>query len=281
MTEHKLEIAAPAETAGGAEILGFRPLYRQVKANFVRRLVEGVWAPGTALPSEGQLASEIGVSQGTVRKALDELAAENLLVRRQGRGTFVAEHDEQRILFQFFKLVPDDGVARFPDSTVLSCAIAAVDPDRAGRPGTGAGGRCHPDPAHPFARGPPVGPRNREPAGTAFPGTGRRAGAEQSLQPVRDPLRRHHRPCTRAAEGGRALGRGGAPSRRRRGNAGPRDRPDRAVARGLARRAPVQPVSDGGGSLPVRSALTRSRSLNHPPKPTQSGPFITTHGGYA
>ena len=128
MTEHKLEIAAPAETAGGAEILGFRPLYRQVKANFVRRLVEGVWAPGTALPSEGQLASEIGVSQGTVRKALDELAAENLLVRRQGRGTFVAEHDEQRILFQFFKLVPDDGVARFPDSTVLSCGIAAADP---------------------------------------------------------------------------------------------------------------------------------------------------------
>ena len=112
MTEHKLEIAAPAETAGGAEILGFRPLYRQVKANFVRRLVEGVWAPGTALPSEGQLASEIGVSQGTVRKALDELAAENLLVRRQGKGTFVATHAEQHVQYRFLKLMPDTGDVR-------------------------------------------------------------------------------------------------------------------------------------------------------------------------
>ncbi len=114
MTEHKLEFATRPEQAAGAEALGFRPLYRQVKAIFVRRLVEGVWSPGTALPSEGQLASEIGVSQGTVRKALDELAAENLLVRRQGRGTFVAEHDERRILFQFFKLVPDDGDPALP-----------------------------------------------------------------------------------------------------------------------------------------------------------------------
>lgn len=128
MTEHKREIALPSEPAGGAEILGFRPLYRQVKDHFVRRLVDGVWAPGTALPSEGQLAAELGVSQGTVRKALDELAAENLLVRRQGRGTFVAEHDEQRILFQFFKLVPDDGAARFPDSTVLATESAEADP---------------------------------------------------------------------------------------------------------------------------------------------------------
>ncbi|HEY5795207.1 MAG TPA: GntR family transcriptional regulator [Bosea sp. (in: a-proteobacteria)] len=131
MTEHKLENATRPESPVGAEILGFRPLYRQVKDNFVRRLVDGVWSPGMALPSEGQLATEIGVSQGTVRKALDELAAENLLVRRQGRGTFVAEHDEQRILFQFFKLVSDDGVARFPDSRVLDMTSGPADPAEA------------------------------------------------------------------------------------------------------------------------------------------------------
>jgi GntR family transcriptional regulator len=85
------------------------------------------------LPSEGQLAAEIGVSQGTVRKALDELAAENLLVRRQGRGTFVAEHDERRILFQFFKLVPDDGERRFPDSQVLSVERARAEASEAQR----------------------------------------------------------------------------------------------------------------------------------------------------
>lgn len=128
MSVHKLEIAGQAGGAGMPEPLGFRPLYRQVKAIFVRRLVDGVWAPGEGLPSEGQLAAEIGVSQGTVRKALDELAAENLVVRRQGRGTFVAEHDERRILFQFFKLVPDRGAPRFPDSVVLSTTTGLADP---------------------------------------------------------------------------------------------------------------------------------------------------------
>jgi len=100
--------------------LGFRPLYQQVRDMFVQRMVEGRWTPGQALPSEIDLAAEVGVSQGTVRKALDAMAAERLVVRRQGRGTFVAEHDEARILFQFFKLVPDAGEPAFPESRVDS-----------------------------------------------------------------------------------------------------------------------------------------------------------------
>jgi GntR family transcriptional regulator len=102
-----------------ADTLAFRPLHRQVRDMLIRRLVDGVWAPGAPLPSETQLASELGVSQGTVRKALDTMAAENLVVRRQGRGTFVARHDEERIMFQFFKLVSDAGARSFPKSTVL------------------------------------------------------------------------------------------------------------------------------------------------------------------
>src|SRR6476620_2262834 len=86
--------------------LGFRPLYQQVRDVFVQRLVDGTWQPGQMLPSEMELAAEIGVSQCTVCNAMDALTSEKLLVRRQGRGTFVAEHDEARILFQFFKLVP-------------------------------------------------------------------------------------------------------------------------------------------------------------------------------
>lgn len=113
--------SAPVSDPGGARS-AFLPLYRQVKEHLVRRLIEGVWPPGLAIPSEGQLSAELGVSQGTVRKALDEMAAENLLVRRQGRGTFVAEHDETRILFQFFKLKPDEGPARFPDSRLLAAS---------------------------------------------------------------------------------------------------------------------------------------------------------------
>ncbi|MFG1463259.1 GntR family transcriptional regulator [Xanthobacter sp. DSM 24535] len=108
------------EVSEKPESFGFRPLYRQVREALIRRLVDRVWAPGQPLPSEMQLAAELGVSQGTVRKALDEMAAENLVVRRQGRGTFVASHDEDRILFQFFKLVADDGERRFPESQVVA-----------------------------------------------------------------------------------------------------------------------------------------------------------------
>ncbi len=106
--------------ADAADMPGFRPLYGQVRDTLIRRLVDGFWQPGQPLPSEIQLAAELGVSQGTVRKALDSMAADNLVVRRQGRGTFVAKHDEERILFQFFKLIPDSGTRSFPKSQVLS-----------------------------------------------------------------------------------------------------------------------------------------------------------------
>lgn len=95
---------------------GFRPLYQQVKQLLTDRIMQASWKPGAMLPSEQKLADELGVSQGTVRKALDAMTDENLLVRRQGRGTFVAEHDQERILFQFFKMTPDEGARRLPDS---------------------------------------------------------------------------------------------------------------------------------------------------------------------
>ncbi|MEO1223622.1 MAG: GntR family transcriptional regulator [Pseudomonadota bacterium] len=98
---------------------GFRPLYAQVRELLVARIARGEWAPGEALPSEGQIAVDLDVSQGTVRKALDAMTADRLLVRRQGRGTFVASHDENRVLFQFFKLTPDGGAREFPTSRLL------------------------------------------------------------------------------------------------------------------------------------------------------------------
>lgn len=116
-----------------AEPLSAKPLYRQTRDLLVQRIVDGVWAPGEVLPSEMQLAAELGVSQGTVRKALDEMTAERLVVRRQGRGTFVASLDESRILFQFFKIVPDEGEPRFPASRVLDVGV-----ERAGAEGVAA-----------------------------------------------------------------------------------------------------------------------------------------------
>ncbi len=67
------------------------------------------WLPGAAIPSEMELAARFAVSQGTVRKAIDELAAQNLLVRRQGKGTFVATHQEEDWQYRFLRLEPDDG----------------------------------------------------------------------------------------------------------------------------------------------------------------------------
>lgn len=100
---------------------GSIPLYMQIKDLFVANLRDGRWMPGQIIPSEMQLAQELGVSQGTVRMAITELVENNVLVRKQGRGTFVANHDIQRALFHFFHIVDDDGHKILPDSTTLSC----------------------------------------------------------------------------------------------------------------------------------------------------------------
>ncbi len=86
----------------------FSPLYQQIKSLIVRSLQAGEWRPGEAIPSEIDLAGRFKVSQGTVRKAIDELASENLLVRRQGKGTFVATHAEERVQYRFLRLTPDE-----------------------------------------------------------------------------------------------------------------------------------------------------------------------------
>ena len=93
----------------GAASPTFSPLYQQIKALITQSLQSGEWKPGEAIPSEMDLATRFRVSQGTVRKAIDELAAENLVVRRQGKGTFVSTHAEQHVRFRFLKLLPDSG----------------------------------------------------------------------------------------------------------------------------------------------------------------------------
>ncbi len=96
-------------TVGDAATPSFSPLYQQIKSLILQSLHAGEWKPGEPIPSEIELAARFRVSQGTVRKAIDELAAENLVVRRQGKGTFVATHAEQHVQYRFLKLVPDSG----------------------------------------------------------------------------------------------------------------------------------------------------------------------------
>jgi GntR family transcriptional regulator len=109
----------PSAEVGAAP--AFSPLYQQIKALLVRSLQGSEWKPGEAIPSELELAARFKVSQGTVRKAIDELAAEGLLVRRQGKGTFVATHAEQTVQYRFLRLTPDEGATAPVERRVLDC----------------------------------------------------------------------------------------------------------------------------------------------------------------
>ena len=98
----------------------FRPLYLQIKALLEKSLEAGEWRPAEAIPSEIELAGRFGVSQGTVRKAIDALASDNLVVRRQGKGTFVATHTEEKVsLFRFLRIRRNDGRDEYPASRLL------------------------------------------------------------------------------------------------------------------------------------------------------------------
>jgi GntR family transcriptional regulator len=102
-------VLAVAAAATSAATPAFSPLYQQIKSLLLQSLEAGEWKSGAAIPSEQELAARFKVSQGTVRKAIDELSTENLLVRRQGKGTFVATPAEQHVQYRFLKLVPDNG----------------------------------------------------------------------------------------------------------------------------------------------------------------------------
>lgn len=98
----------------------YQPLYQQVYDEIVKRLSSGYWKAGGSLPSEFNLADELGVSQGTVRKALNQLVAENILRRRQGKGTYVAEHSNESSLYRFFRYREPDGESVIPETQIIA-----------------------------------------------------------------------------------------------------------------------------------------------------------------
>ncbi len=105
----------------------FHPLYQQIKILITQSLISGEWGPGEAIPSEIELASRYHVSQGTVRKAISELADENLLIRHQGKGTFVASHTEERRQFHFVRITSDKGGVIYPEGELLECRRGKAD----------------------------------------------------------------------------------------------------------------------------------------------------------
>lgn len=97
-----------------------QPLYEQVRASLVEAIASGRWKPGEALPSEAELAAGFGVAIGTLRKAVDSLVAQQALVRRQGKGTFVVQHDGPRLMFHFFHIAGRDGTRDYPEVRTAS-----------------------------------------------------------------------------------------------------------------------------------------------------------------
>jgi GntR family transcriptional regulator len=100
-----------------------QPLYASVYTQLVERIRSGQWTPGQLIPNEFSIAAEFGVSQGTARKALEKLAADNLVVRRQGRGTYVYQHTPDDILCRFFNLFDDKGTRIKPRNRSTTCVV--------------------------------------------------------------------------------------------------------------------------------------------------------------
>jgi GntR family transcriptional regulator len=123
-----------------ADFLGL-PLYKEVKNQMVAALSVSEWKPGEAIPAEKLLCVRFGVSIGTLRKAIDELVAENILIRQQGRGTFVTVHSRGSRLFRFFNYVSHDGKKDYPQLHVERFGEAKADKVCAAKLGIAVGAK--------------------------------------------------------------------------------------------------------------------------------------------
>lgn len=111
------------------------PLYRATRARLLEALAAGTYHPGQALPPEKDLAARYGISIGTLRKAVDALVDEGILIRQQGRGTFVAQHDRDRLLYYFFHVVAHDGGKQYPVVELQAFSRGAATAEEAGKLG--------------------------------------------------------------------------------------------------------------------------------------------------
>jgi GntR family transcriptional regulator len=108
-----------------------RPLYARIRETLIDRIKTGIWKPGALIPNEFEIAREFNVSQGTARKAIDTLAADGLVIRRQGKGTFVVQHTPANMLFRFFHVYDETGKQVLPDSASVKPRTAQATPAQA------------------------------------------------------------------------------------------------------------------------------------------------------
>lgn len=107
------------------------PLYARAEQELRARIAAGEWKPGEALPTENVLAAQLGISQGTLRRALGVLEAQRLIERRQGIGTYVTQATSERALFHFFRAEGLDGARLAPTSRLHRLERAPATPEEA------------------------------------------------------------------------------------------------------------------------------------------------------
>ena len=147
-----------------------RPLYLQVRDALASRIAMGEWKPNAAIPNEGDLAREFGVSSGTMRKALDLMEGERLLTRRQGRGTFVNDQSSDELAERYSNIRTADGERITGEMNVCEHdpGLGECGRVRPPAPAPGRQGLAHP--ARAAAQGRPLHGRGRGDAGGAVPG---------------------------------------------------------------------------------------------------------------
>ncbi len=121
--------------------------YGRIAAQLQRKIVDGAWQPGAAIPAESTLAAEFGTALGTIRQAIAVLVQEGLLERVQGKGTFVRNGLTGASMMRFFRFRADAGATAtgpglaIPRSEILSCRAARLDKGMAALFGLDAGAR--------------------------------------------------------------------------------------------------------------------------------------------
>lgn len=111
--------------------------YAALAAALRRRVIDGEWPAGTALPAETRLAAEHGVALGTLRRALELLAEQGLIERHHGKGTFVRSGLTGAPMMRFFRFGHGDG--EVPQSRILSRQSVVASPEVSRRLGVARG----------------------------------------------------------------------------------------------------------------------------------------------
>ncbi|CAG9186985.1 GntR family transcriptional regulator [Cupriavidus pinatubonensis] len=103
--------------------------YGRIAAQLQRKIVDGEWPPGAAIPAESTLATEFGTALGTIRQAIAVLVQEGLLERVQGKGTFVRNGLTGASMMRFFRFRADADAAdvAIPRSEILSCRAVRLE----------------------------------------------------------------------------------------------------------------------------------------------------------